>query len=111
MGLPLEVVGPLYGGTRGHTGTGDSQLAHLGLARVSLLCVIRHQYVIGLLWLECVVCLDSEGRVVHKEGKLGWMDEDVLERDVDARASSDGEGPLWFGCEAVAKEGNIVVTS
>ena len=111
MGLPPEVVSPLHGTTGGSSWAGHSQLAHLGLAGVGLLPIVGDQDVVGFLCFEGVIGLDSEGWVVHMEGKLGRVDKHVLEGDVDARSSPDGKRPLWLGREAVAKEGDAVVPS
>ena len=111
MGLSPEVVGPLHCSTRGSTGTGDGQLAHLGLVGVGLLHVVGDQNVVGFLCFEGVIGLDSEGWVVDMERKMGWLGKHILEGDVDARSSSDGKRSLWLGCQAVTKEGDAVVPS
>ena len=111
MRFSPEVVGPLHCSTRGSTGTGDGQLAHLWLVGVGLLHIVGDQNVVGFLRFEGVSGLDSEGWVVDVEHKMGRLGKHILEGDVDASSSSDGKRSLWLGCQAVAKEGDAVVPS
>lgn len=86
---------------------GDSQLTRAGVRGRALVC---HHHSVRLLGANYLCPLDSETGVVHLEGEGGGLQKNVLERDGDAGACTDGKGALGFGRKAGANEREDIVT-
>lgn len=75
---------------------GDGQLPSAVDFRAIRRTLKAHQNVVGFSGTDAVHTLDGEGWIVHLKREGGGLRKDILKRDRDAGAGTDGQGALGF---------------